>query len=90
MTKDNKFAAIIAERQKDEVKEEPAPKKVSSNSKKKKRIAKRGHPDYSPVTVYIPTDIYTLAQFEMAKKGRKREMSELFAELLEAWLKKQK
>lgn len=88
MTKDNKFAAIIAERQKDEVEEAPAPKKVSG--KKKKKVSKRGNPDYSPVTVYIPTEIYSLAQIEMMKKGRKREMSELFAELLEAWLKKQK
>ena len=43
-----------------------------------------------PVTVYIPTEIYTLAQFKMARQGRKREMSELFAELLQEWLDCQK
>lgn len=80
----NQFAAIIAERQKEVPQEisEPTPAK-------KERSSKRGNPDYSSVTVYIPTEIYAQAQFKMTRKGRKREMSELFAELLQGWLKEQ-
>lgn len=42
------------------------------------------------MTVYIPTETYTRAQYEMARRGRKREMSELFTELLKEWLERQK
>ena len=46
-------------------------------------LLKLYHLDYSAITVYIPTETYILAQFKMARQGRKREMSELFAELLQ-------
>lgn len=79
----NQFASIIAARQQEAVEEIP------TTTTKKERASKRGNPDYSAVTVYIPTETYALAQFKMTKQGRKREMSELFAELLEEWLKHQ-
>jgi len=84
----NQFASIIAARKQ----EAPADTSNIPTDKpdKKERSGKRGHPDYSAVTVYIPTEIYTLAQFKMARQGRKREMSELFAELLQEWLERQK
>ena len=87
MTKkeNNQFAAIIAARQ-----QEPTNEVTAPIIDKKERTSKRGNPDYSAVTVYIPTESYALAQFEMTKRGRKREMSELFTELLEEWLKQQK
>ena len=80
----NQFSAIIAANQQDTINETPAP-----IINKKDHTSKRGNPDYSAVTVYIPTEIYTLAQFKMARQGRKREMSELFAELLQEWLARQ-
>lgn len=94
----NQFAAIIAARQKEDGASEPAappPSEVAQAptparaSGKSERTSKRGNPDYSPVTVYIPTEIYARAQFEMSRKGRKREMSDLFTELLETWLAEQ-
>lgn len=80
----NQFSAIIAARQQEADAEEPAP-----ITDKKERTSKRGNPDYSPVTVYIPTETYARAQFEMALQGRKREMSGLFTELLQEWLDRQ-
>lgn len=81
----NQFAAIIAANQQETVKEKPTPA-----IDKKERTSKRDNPDYSAVTVYIPTEIYARAQFEMTRRGRKREMSELFTELLKEWLAYQK
>ena len=80
----NQFSAIIAANQQGAVKETPAPA-----PDKKDHTSKRGNPDYSAVTVYIPTETYTRAQYEMARRGRKREMSELFTELLKEWLGRQ-
>jgi len=80
----NQFAAIIAANQQEAVKETPA-----SAPDKKERTSKRGNPDYSAVTVYVPTETYARAQFEMTRRGRKREMSELFTELLKEWLERQ-
>src|SRR5689334_2849987 len=77
----NQFSAIIAANQQGAAKETAVPA-----SAKKDYTSKRGNPDYSAVTVYIPTEIYTRAQYEMARRGRKREMSELFTELLKEWL----
>lgn len=83
----NQFSAIIAAHQ-----ETVAPPKTETTveNNKKEPGGKRANPNYSPVTVYIPTEIYTRAQFEMSRKGRKREMSELFTELLQEWLERQK
>lgn len=90
----NPFASIIAEHQKEaapiaEQQEDAEPVQSPSVpvTKTEGKRAKRGNPDNSAVTVYINTEIYTRAQFEMARKGRKREMSELFTELLQEWLK---
>ena len=86
----NQFAAIIAARQNESAQQEPATETPDPIMDKKERNGKRGNPEYSAVTVYIPTEIYALAQFEMTRRGRKREMSQLFTELLEEWLKRQK
>lgn len=90
----NPFASIIAEHQKDAIPiaeqqkdAEPAQTPSTSITQPESKRAKRGNPENSAVTVYINTEIYTRAQFEMARKGRKREMSELFTELLQEWLK---
>jgi hypothetical protein len=80
----NQFAAIIAARQQEAPTETPAP-----TPDRKERTSKRGNPEYSPVTVYIPLETYARAQFEMTRRGRKREMSELFTELLTEWLERQ-
>ena len=80
----NQFAAIIAARE-----EEAAKEPLTPAADKKGRISKRGNPTYSPVTVYIPMETYARAQFEMTRRGRKREMSELFTELLQEWLERQ-
>lgn len=96
----NAFADIIAARQQPATPEEragestpppaaPAPEPAPAPTTKAGRNAKRGHPDYSAVTVYLRTENYTRAQFEMARRGRKREMSELIDELLAEWLTKQ-
>ncbi len=85
----NQFASIIAARKQEEVPADTAAI-PTDKSDKKERSGKRGNPDYSAVTVYIPTEIYTFAQFKMARQGRKREMSELFTELLQEWLERQK
>ena len=80
----NQFGAIIAAHQQEADAEAAIP-----TTDKKTRTSKRGNPDYSPVTVYIPTETYARAQFEMALQGRKREMSGLFTELLQEWLDRQ-
>ena len=84
----NQFSSIIAAHQQETEIQAPT-ENVISVAYKKDRSSKRGNPEYSPVTVYIPTEIYARAQFEMTRKGRKREMSGLFTELLEEWLKHQ-
>ena len=80
----NQFGAIIAAHQ-----HEADTQDSTATTDKKERTSKRGNPDYSPVTVYIPTETYARAQFEMALQGRKREMSGLFTELLTEWLQRQ-
>ena len=89
--KPNLFSDIIAARQQDAsgADDQAAPPPVPAPSTRGRRTSKRDNPDYSAVTVYLPTEIYARAQFEMTRKGRKREMSALFAELLEAWLAEQ-
>ena len=88
----NPFADIIAARQQEpSVSESAAPEAPElAAAQKTERTSKRGNPDDSAVTVYIPTEIYARAQFEMTLQGRKREMSERFTELLAKWLAAQR
>lgn len=91
--KDNNiFGDIIAARQQEPKAEAipvEAPAAEPVTPPKNGKNAKRGHPDYSAVTVYLRTENYARAQFEMARRGRKREMSELIDELLAEWIAKQ-
>ena len=88
----NPFADIIAARQQEPSVSESAALETPelATTQRTERTSKRGNPDYSAVTVYIPTEISARAQFEMTLQGRKREMSELFTELLVKWLAEQR
>jgi len=47
---------------------------------------KSSDPEYTPVTLYLKRSQYQKVQVRMIELGRKREISDLVGELLEAWL----
>lgn len=52
----------------------------------RKTPGKSSDPDYTPVTIYLRKTQYQRVQVRMIEMGRKREVSDLVGELLDAWL----
>lgn len=55
---------------------------------KPKRITKSRNPDYQQITAYLPQDIYH--ELKVALAEDRKEMSELFEEMIRQWLKSRK
>lgn len=55
----------------------------------RKAPGKSSDPDYTPVTIYLRKTQYQRVQVRMIEMGRKREVSDLVGELLDAWLASQ-
>ena len=54
--------------------------------RRQKAPAKSKDPNYAPVTLYLRKGTYQNVQIRLLAMGRRREVSELVGELLEAWL----
>jgi hypothetical protein len=72
------------------VEELEAPGSVKPTRKSQKTPAKSKDPNFTPVTLYLRKDIYQNVQIRLLAMGRRREVSDLVGELLEAWLDKNK
>ena len=55
-----------------------------------KTPAKSKDPNFTPVTLYLRKDTYQNVQIRLLRMGRRREVSDLVGELLEAWLREDK
>lgn len=49
---------------------------------------KKGHPDFTQITAYIPVALHTETKINLLRLPDKKEFSELLAELLTVWNKK--
>jgi hypothetical protein len=49
------------------------------------KVGKRRDPNYQQITAYLPQDLYI--EMKMALVQERKEMSDLFAELAQQWLK---
>ena len=82
--KRSKFAGMLRNRQ------ENTEPEAESKAKRGRPggQGKRGNPDYSQVTAYIPTRLHDETKINLIRNG-KREFSELIEELLSTWNQKQ-